>query len=582
ATPGKFTASNTGAKVTKTGAGSGGFAFRIYGEADITGLTFDYAGANGLELGNGTNNPTITNFENVTFQNHGGAGTTFMTIKANGGFSMAGAGLAFGAIAAGNNVKLMDNDGALGGSVVFATFGASGSGKGDSFESDNDANEDGTPDTVGGDAVIQWTTSGYGLGGEVVGFPTLAFDWNTYAPYAVYAAAKDISGPSTEDRIYLRDVAGNAVDEFDIADSEGDVLGTPVWDTKDETADFGGCDMDNSGGANTLHVLYVATGKPDPGSVARIFLLVDTGNALQLPKSGCPWQAAYAHTSVDEITSPLIYDLNNLYFGGENAANSPRIFGVQISDTDTNPNAPVVDVGAASRVQTAPGWKDFTGTVYLYMGSEQSPGCPGGGTAHVYRVDTTGGGSVETDNNTSAQHGINGFVSLVSTRVHVGDDGGRMHGLDANSGLANLGSYPYSDPEPGRHPLGLNNCNYPITAAPYIAYGTWKVAYGDSDGHYYVLDSTPAPLSGYPFRPGNSTAAFVNGGLAISGVHVVGNANGKVYYIDESAANVFKTYDFGSGVMIGQVSFNFSQQKFMIGTSDGGLYYLNKEADPTP
>ncbi|MBI2890356.1 MAG: hypothetical protein HYY13_06175 [Nitrospirae bacterium] len=575
---GRFVASSASATVTKTTAGSGGFAFRIYGEADITGLTFGYAGTNGLELGNWTNNPTVTNFRNVTFQNHGGAGTTFMTVRANGGFSMAGTGITFGAIAAGNNVKLLDDDGALGGSVVFATFGASGSGKGDTYEVDNDSNEDGMPDAAGGDAVVQWATSGYALDGAAVGFPTLAFDWNTYAQYAVYVAARDVSGASTADRVYVRDTAGNALYSYDIADGDGDILGTPIWDTKSEGEFSPACDLNNDGDTTDsgLHVLYVAAGKAS-GSVAKVFFLTDdpVSSALEVPAAGCAWNAPFTNAGVDEITSPLIYDQNNLYFGGENASDAAKIFGVQISN-----KALQMTVGAASRVETAPAWKDFSGTVFLYMGSEQSPACPGAGTAHVYRVNTVTG-LVETDNSTSALHNVNGLMSLVSTRLYVGDDGGRMHGLNASSGLANLGGYPYRDTT--NHAVGdLDNCVYPITAAPYVTYGSWKVVYGDGDGHFYVLNSTGVPLGGYPFRPGGLSSVFTNGGLSLSGVIVVGNANGKVYYIDESAASVFKTYDFGPGVTIGQVAYNANQQKFMIGTSGGGLYFLNKEADPTP
>ncbi|MBI2889592.1 MAG: hypothetical protein HYY13_02295 [Nitrospirae bacterium] len=573
--PGKFKASSASATVTKTAPGSGGFRFRIYGEVDITGLAFSYGSGNGLQVGDGTNTPTITKLEGITFSNiNAAAGARHMTVKVATLIAKS-PDIYWGAVGAGQyNLRFEDNNGSTDTYLCVEDISdvANGPGRGSSKEQE-----------VNG-ATINWLQScASDTAGDIGGgFPTLAYDWNTYAPYAVYVGFKNVGGAGTADRIYVRDTAGNPLYTYDIADADGDLLGTPIWDTKDEASFNPDCDLNNDGDTTDtgLHVLYVATGKADPGSVGKVFLLTDdsVSQALEVPAAGCAWNTPYSDggSAVDEITSPLIYDANNLYFGGENTSDAARIFGIQISDKTLPKN-----VGAASRVHTAPAWKDFSGTVYLYVGSRQSPGCPGTGTAHIYRVNTTGAGSVETDNSASALHNVNGLTTLLGGRIHVGDDGGRMHGLDNASGLANLGSYPYRDTT-NHSVANLDNCVYPITAAPYVKWGNWRVEYGDADGHFYVLDTTPAAVTGYPFRPGGSTSAFTNGGLLISGVMVVGNANGKVYYIDESAANVIQTYDFGSGVTIGQVGYNSGQQKFMIGTSDGGLYFLNKVNDPTP
>ncbi|MBI2890199.1 MAG: hypothetical protein HYY13_05385 [Nitrospirae bacterium] len=566
---GTFNSSGSGSGPTLTrNGGSGTIDVTLTGTVNITKLQFSYGDLQGLDV---SSTATITDLAGIRFTNiDSGVGARFLSIaRASGTVSVRGG--YFDTVGGSQyNIRLQDTNGGsdLVGCAENRGVGTSGPGAGAAYESEVNT------------AILNWMWScSSDTSGTIAGFPTLAFDWTTYAQYAVYVAFTDTGGAGTVDRIYVRDTAGNPLYTYDIAEANGNILGTPIWDTKSETV-FGPCDMNNDGDStDSLHVLYVPTGKADPGSVAKIFLLVDTGTALQLPKAGCPWQAAYSHANVDEITSPLIYDLNNLYFGGENAADGARIFGVQIADTDTTPDAPAKDVGAASRVQTAPSWRNISGTVYLYAGSKAAGACGGG--AHLYRVDTTGSGSVDSDNTTPVQH-VNSTLTLMSNKVYGGDDGGRMHGVDNGTvGLPNLSGYPYRDTT--NHTVGdLDNCLYKITAAPYVTYSTWKVEYGDSDGHFYVLSSSGTPQSGYPFRPGGSTAAFTNGGLMLSGVMVVGNANGKLYYIDESAANLFLTYDFGSGVAIGQVGYNSNQQKFMIGTSNGGLYFLNKETDPTP
>ena len=81
----------------------------------------------------------------------------------------------------------------------------------DSWTIDDDANNDGVGDRRRR-ATKRWCSSFAGRGtdtaGTVEGFPTAAFDWNTFAYYSTYVAFHDVSG--TVDRVYVRTQAGAA------------------------------------------------------------------------------------------------------------------------------------------------------------------------------------------------------------------------------------------------------------------------------------------------------------------------------------------------------------------------------------
>ena len=98
-------------------------------------------------------------------------------------------------------------------------------------------------------------------GGDIEGFPTAAFDWNTFAYYSTYVAFHDVSG--TVDRVYVRDQAGRGEVLVGHAVRASTIVGTPRW---------------NTGG--TTHYLYVATAS------GKIYRLIDNGTSLVQDGSG--------------------------------------------------------------------------------------------------------------------------------------------------------------------------------------------------------------------------------------------------------------------------------------------------------
>ncbi|MHC4607765.1 MAG: hypothetical protein ACYTAF_12695, partial [Planctomycetota bacterium] len=87
-------------------------------------------------------------------------------------------------------------------------------------------------------------------------------------------------------------------------------------------------------------------------------------------------------------------------------------------------------------------------------------------------------------------------------------------------------------------------------------------------------------VSGYPL--------VLEGGQVVSvsphldqGVVYTGNANGKVFLIDESAGSVFRTYDFGAGLLLRGVRERDDIDTHMVCTGFV-TYYLRDDPDPTP
>ncbi len=101
----------------------------------------------------------------------------------------------------------------------------------DSWAIDDDANNDGVGDPTprGNEAVVQYVRgAGTDTAGTVEGFPTAAFDWNTFAYYSTYVAFHDVSG--TVDRVYVRTQTGAAEYSWDTPSGE-QIVGTPRWNT---------------------------------------------------------------------------------------------------------------------------------------------------------------------------------------------------------------------------------------------------------------------------------------------------------------------------------------------------------------
>jgi hypothetical protein len=66
-------------------------------------------------------------------------------------------------------------------------------------------------------------------------------------------------------------------------------------------------------------------------------------------------------------------------------------------------------------------------------------------------------------------------------------------------------------------------------------------------------------------------------------VIAIGSTTGNVYFVNQTDGSghpaLIRTYKFGS-TGISSLSFDFSGSQYVVGTSDGKLYYIDQIADP--
>jgi hypothetical protein len=451
-----------------------------------------------------------------------------------------------------SNLKTVHLTDANGGGNVRVYFqnqstAVNGTAAGDSADADEDTSpDDGVGDT-GGLAVAYWD---YAVAtdtvGTIQGFPSAAFDWSTFSFYSVYIAFNDVGGAGTADRIYIRNSNGDPISSTDIPNSDGNIVGTPCWNTE-----------------GTNHVLYVGT------SGGKIYKFIDTAGVLALASS--PWNSVFSSATVSTITSPLITDGTNIYFAGTNASSSPRIFGVSVSG-----KALVKDIGAAATITAAPSWAVYSGTTYLFVGSAASAS-----QAYIYRLNVVPSALVDATC-LQATASINASTTLLTNVLYAGDSDGKLHGIDASNfgvgGFANKSGFPYQDTS---HSPATNGA---IQTAPYIDWSISRIFFGDKDGHLYQISLTGTLSAGYPIRlsvTNELSSPFYYPG---SGVIVVGDSGGNVYYVDQknasSVPSVFYTTTLNGSVS--KISYNANAGQYMLGTASGQFIYLPLKADPTP
>ena len=142
--------------------------------------------------------------------------------------------------------------------------------------------------------------------GSVEGFPTAAFDWNTFTYYSTYVAFRNYSG--SQDRLFVRASSGASAGGYswDLPTAAGHIVGTPRW-TQLSGAKY----------------VYVGT------TTGYVYKLVDNGSSLALASS--PWDTPTATagrpaTPNDTITSPLGIDGTNIYWVGTDNASNRKFF----------------------------------------------------------------------------------------------------------------------------------------------------------------------------------------------------------------------------------------------------------------
>jgi hypothetical protein len=275
---------------------------------------------------------------------------------------------------------------------------------------------------------------------------------------------------------------------------------------------------------------------------------------------------------VAAISSPLIADSSNLYFGGTDGSSNPRIFGVQVS-AGAGEKTLVRNIGTVSSITTAPSWKVYSGNTYLFVGSNVSMG-----SAYVYRINMTAGTVDASFSGATAN--INDSVRLINNRAYAVTDGGTMHVLDASNfntgGFINLTGFPYQSAAAS-----------PIKSSPYIDPTPGVAYFGDNAGNLYAVGSNGVALTGYPYAISgapalSSTPLYLPNG----GVVAVGAADGYLYFIDRHDATntpqIFKRYFISSAATVSSVGYNATTSQYMVSTSDGKLVFINASDVPDP
>jgi hypothetical protein len=562
---GTLKASSTGATIQSV---SGTYTFKVGSTSSAT-PTLNVSGlavkgtSGGMQIGASTSaTTTFTEFDNVAFS--GGTGAQYLLINAKSLFlSSNGCSFDAGQTTGGPTVAVKLAGNGTGDGETRAIFGgttcaanwyvsASDTSCGTAAKSDDEtaANDGATTQNASTNgAVVQFVRAAQtDTAGSVIGFPTAAFDWNTFTYYSTYAAFHDASG-GTSDTIYVRDAAGNALYSWTVPTAGETITGTPQWIT-----------------SSSKHYVYVAT------TQGHVYRLVDTGTGTTSGTLSLDSSGAWSTNPFDcgcTISTPLAMDASNLYWGSTTSGENFWTLG---QSNESNP-LPV----AITPTVTSAGLSIATisGTSYAFMGV----------TGNFLKISTLAQSITATNNSPGSTHAIKGRVVVGynksgTWRAYGGDDGGTMWALDPGSGFSTAnGLWHYTAASA-------------IESSPYYDHDTDTVQFGTDGGAIVCLNaSTGAALNaGYPYTPsGGSGDPITAAPLYYGGILVVGSTGGKLYFLDRntgSGVSLLKEYNFGSGESVSGVGYNATVNRFMVttansSTKDGRLYYFDLLSDPT-
>jgi outer membrane protein assembly factor BamB len=412
--------------------------------------------------------------------------------------------------------------------------------------------------------VVQWLyTVNIDLTGAIQGFPMPAFSWNGTGTYSTYALMRDASG--TADTIFVCDQNGDftdgntdAVTGYSFTLPGADIVGPLWWDTEGAT-----------------HVVYFGTRD------GRVYKLIDDTAAKQLKALpiGSPWTTGaglpspFVNAALTAVTSPLISDGTNLYFGGQ----GPGGFGVYkvvIATKDFAPfHGPISTAGV--EVSTAPSWWDtLTGGV-LYLAS----GSPNG---RIYRINT---GNWSIDALFPAASGCVAHTTVIPAfpdllYLYIGELNGRMHAVNAAltpaDFLTQRPGFPFQD-----------GSSAAIRGAAVVDFPTGRVFYGDASGNLYTVGATPPPFTlgtGY-FRLATGGGPIESMPLFSFGILYASNKSGKLYCLDANngagGQTLLRTFSLGT-FALGDVSRDgWTTGLIFVGTAGGRMYAISPMVDPT-
>jgi hypothetical protein len=553
---GALIASNSGAIIQRDNNGQR-YAFKVGSFSgatpvlDITGLAIRDIDANGMQI-NADPGATTTfiRFDNIVFRR--GLGT-YLNIYASALY-LTSSGCVFGVGDGGgqlpaNNVILAGNGTAdgetraiFGGATCHANKTTGGYCQ-DAWTSDDDPDDNGvgnTPATNG--AVVQYVRgASTDTAGSIEGFPTSAFDWNTFAYYSTYVAYHDASG--TADRVYVRDQAGAPRYQWDTPAGET-IIGTPRWIT-----------------TGTTHYLYVALAS------GKVYRLVDDGTSLAPDSSGNWAGANNPFNCACTIVTPLTMDTSNLYWGGTTAGPTQKVWTLGQVSRSQPMGSPFVITPALTAA--SPGFWTSGVTSYLFFGV----------VGNVIKLNVSSQ-ALDSTNTNPGSAAIRGRVlPTVQNRVFAGDDAGTMWALDAHNFAGSNKAWSYTVPGDS------------IQSAPYYDYGAQVLHFGTEGGKVVALNASGTALTGYPYVPGSAGDSIRTALLYTGGILVVGTTTGKLFFLDRNNGTtgpaLVKAYYFGPTQAVSGIGYDSSASRYMATTADpnvndGRLYYFDQVADPTP
>jgi hypothetical protein len=550
---GTLNASSTGATIKSV---SGTYTFTVGSTASAT-PTLNISGlavqntSGGMAIGATTAAaPIFTRFDNIAFSN--GSGAQLLSIKAASLYlSSSGCSFDGGVPATTTKSVLLAGNGTSDGDTRVVFGGAtctSDAASCQATKSDDDSGNDGVgdnPSTNG--AVVQFVRSvANDTAGSIIGFPTAAFDWNTFSYYSTYVAFHDASGGNT-DVVYVRDESGNPQYSWTVPSSGETITGVPQWTTIGST-----------------HYLFVAT---DAGKVYRLVdnvasktLTLDTGSAWSTNPFNCSCT----------ISTPLALDSSNVYFGSTTSSKNFWMVGIS---NETNPTPVSISSAVTNTALTI---TTVGGTSYAFMGI----------TGYMLKLSTASDSLIASNSSpgSASVKGriIVGYNKSGTQRVYAGDDGGTMWALDPGSGFATAnGLWHYAS-------------GSAINGSPYYDHDTDTIQYGTQGGTIVVLNASSGAVlnSAYPYTPsgGGSGDPITAAPLYYGGILVVGSTNGKLYFLDRNTGtgvSVVKQYDFGPGESVSGIGYDPNQSRFMVSTAktsalDGRVYFFDSVSDPTP
>jgi hypothetical protein len=561
---GTLYATSTGASIESA---SGTYNFRVGSVSgatptlNISGLQVKNTKADGMYVNYNTGaTTTFTQFDNIAFSSGAGtgAGNYNLSIYATALYLTA-SGCTFdsGVTATANkNVRLIGN-GITAGSETRVVFGgstcASNQASCEAYDADDDSADDGTGDTtMSNGAVIQWVkTAATDTAGTIEGFPTAAFDWSNFTYYATYVAYHDTSG--TADTVYVRGSSGAAAYSWSTSSGE-ELIGTPRWDM-----------------AGGVKYVYVAT------TSGKVYRLVDNGSTLTAATAS-PWDGVNnPYNCTCTITTPLVQDSSNVYFGG-NASGTHKIWTVSKTSTTRVPaGSPLATSTTTSNA--APALWVSGGTTYAYLGL----------AGRVSKINVSTQANVADNTNPASTNPVTGRITVVHNALYAGDDNGYLWKLDPDTNFgASSGLYKhwgYKDTT--NHAACGGVCQ---VKSHYYDPTATNVYFGDGDGHLYVINSSGSAKTGYPYRPGTSSDVYQTAPFHRTGVLLAGTTTGTLYIVDQSTngttPGIIRKYEFGASTKISGIAYSANVSAYMVSTAndtnkDGKLYYIDVVSDPT-